>query len=204
MKKIVLLIAALTAVITSAARNSYIFLAPGFDEIEALTTVDVLRRANMDVVTVAVGDSKNIPGSTGITIMADSLLSEINPECAEWLILPGGEDGVKNLHENALVNKMLLKQAKHKGGIAAICAAPARVLAPLKILEGRSCTCYPGMSKEIYKYGGDYTAGSVVVDSEIVTSEGPATTLPFACEIIRLSRGEKTANLVAQAMLSRY
>jgi len=204
MKKLILPFLCLAAsTFTSGARNSYIFLAPGFEETEALTTVDLLRRARMNVVTVAVADTHNVTGATGITVVADSLLSEIHPEGAEWLIVPGGEPGAQNLHESRKVNDMLINQARHDGGIAAICAGPAIVLAPLKILKGKTATCYPGLQQAITDNGGEYTHGSVVVDGELVTSEGPATTMPFAIEIIRISKGERMAGLIAHSMLKR-
>lgn len=202
MKKLMLIVAALFATLTAAAAGtSYVFLAPGFEEVEALTTVDVLRRAKMNVVTVAVSDQMEVTGSTGITVKADSLITEIDTRGAEWLILPGGEEGARNLRDNAIVSGMLLRQAKHDGGIAAICAAPAMVLAPLNLLKGRSCTCYPGLESALIDAGASYNPSTVVVDGELVTSEGPATTLPFAMEIIRLSKGNRLANLVAQTML---
>lgn len=201
MKKILLMLACVAAAFTASARNSYIFLAPGFEEVEALTTVDALRRAHMNVITVAVADTRDVTGATGITVKADSLISEINPEGAEWLIVPGGQPGAENLHANATVNAMLTNQAKHEGGIAAICTGPAVVLAPLHLLEGKTATCYPGLEEAIIENGGEYTDGSVVVDGELITSEGPATSLPFAVEIIRLSKGEHIADLVAHSML---
>lgn len=201
MKKTFLLLAGLVAALAAHAANSYIFLAPGFEEVEALTTVDALRRAHMNVVTVAVGDTREVTGATGITVVADSLIADIHPDGAEWLIVPGGQPGAQNLHESAAVGKMLKRQADHDGGIASICAGPAVVLAPLHLLEGKCATCYPGLEQAITDNGGEYTEGSVVVDGELVTSEGPATTLPFAVEIIRISKGEQTANLVAHSML---
>lgn len=201
MKKILLLLAGLAATFAVHATNSYIFLAPGFEEVEALTTVDALRRAHINVVTVAVADTNEVTGATGITVVADSLIADIHPDGAEWLIVPGGQPGAQNLHENATLGKMLKRQAEHDGGIAAICAAPALVLAPLHLLEGKTATCYPGLEQAITDNGGEYTEGSVVVDGELVTSEGPATTLPFAMEIIRISKGEHIADLVAHSML---
>lgn len=201
MKKILLMFVCLVGAVAASAGKSYIFLAPGFEEVEALTTVDALRRAHMDVVTVAVADGREVTGATGITVLADSLIADIHPDGAEWLIVPGGQPGADNLHANATVGKMLKRQAAHDGGIAAICAAPAIVLAPLDILDGKCATCYPGLEESITANGGEYTEGSVVVDGELVTSEGPGTTLPFAMEIIRISKGERIADLVAHSML---
>lgn len=204
MKKLFILLSLILAGIASQAQTSYIFLAPGFEEVEAMTTVDALRRAHMNVVTVAVADTRAVTGATGITVLADSLVTEVDVDDAEWLIVPGGQPGAENLAANATVCGMLKRHAKHDGSIASICAGPAIVLAPLDILDGKTATCYPGLEKNITDNGGEYTEGSVVVDGELITSEGPATTLPFAMEIIRLSRGERVADLVAHSMLETF
>ena len=201
MKKFMLIVASIFATLSAAAQTSYVLLAPGFEEVEALTTINVLRRANMDVVTVAVADQQQVTGATGITIKADSLITEVNTDNAEWIILPGGEDGAKNLRANATVTDILLKQAEGEGGIAAICSAPALVLAPLDILDGRIATCYPGLEGALIEGGCDYERGTVIVDDDIITSAGPGTTMAFAMEIVRASKGRHLADAVAQCLL---
>jgi len=101
--------------------TSYIFLAPGFEEIEALTVLDVMRRAGMDVKTVSITDERNVAGAHGVTVTADLLYSETDFITPEWLILPGGMPGATNLSEFAPLNTLLVNQAK-SGKIAAICA----------------------------------------------------------------------------------
>ena len=91
------------------AKTSYIFLAPGVEEVEATATVDALRRASIDVVTVAVGDNLQIKGATGQTLVADSLISEINADDADWIIIPGGDPGAQNLAANSELKQIVLK-----------------------------------------------------------------------------------------------
>ena len=123
--------------------RSFIFLAEGFEEIEAITPTDVLRRAGMDVKTVSITDRHQVTGAHGITVVADLTFDEANFENAEWLIIPGGLPGAENLHNFEPLNDLLRKQAV-EGKIAAICASPAMVLAPLGLLDGKEATGYPG------------------------------------------------------------
>ena len=109
-------------------QRSFIFLAEGFEEIEAPTVVDVMRRAGMDIKTVSIGADRKVAGAHGITVEADLLFKEADFDHSEWLILPGGMPGATNLHEFTALGDLL---KVHKGKIAAICAAPAVVLAPL-------------------------------------------------------------------------
>ena len=166
------------------SQTSYIFLAPGFEEIEALATVDAMRRAGLNVVEVAVGDSKTVTGATGQTVVADALLDDIDPVDAEWIIIPGGQPGADNLHASAKVNEIIKRQNERGGKIAAICAGPAVVVAPTGVLKGKRATCYPGLGKMIESQGA-----------------GPGTTLAFAKAIISASRGEKTAEKTLSSML---
>ncbi len=183
------------------SQTSYIFLAPGFEEIEALATVDAMRRAGMKVVEVAVADTKNVTGATGQTVVADSLITEIDPTDAEWIIIPGGQPGADNLHASPKVNEIIKNQFDRGGRIAAICAGPAVVVAPTGILKGKKATCYPGLGDMIESGGGTYVKEAVVVDGNIITSEGPGTTLKFAKAIICASEGEQKASEVLASML---
>lgn len=184
------------------AKNSYIFLAPGVEEIEAVATIDALRRAGMPVVTVAVDTTLHIKGATGQTLVADSLLSDIDATDADWLIVPGGMPGAPNLHASEIVNDMLTSHFRKGGRIASICAGPAVVLAPLGILKGKKATCYPGLGNAITDNGGEYVEEKVVASPTLITSEGPGTTLPFAIAIIRETKGDKTADETAASMLT--
>ena len=123
--------------------RSYVFLANGFEEIEALTVVDVMRRAGLEVQTVSINKDNNVIGAHGVTVVADTNIYAANFEDAEWLIAPGGMPGSQNLHECKKLNDILSAHFKKDGKIAAICAAPALVLSPLGILDGKEATCYP-------------------------------------------------------------
>lgn len=178
--------------------TSYIFLAAGFEEIEALTVLDVMRRAGMDVKTVSITDSHTVIGAHGIPVKADLLYDKTDFITPEWLIIPGGMPGAENLSKFAPLNTLLINQAV-SGKIAAICAAPAVVLAPLGILDGKEATCYPGFEKKM--------ADAVKRDSPVIaldrliTANGPSAALRFALAIVANSMGEAAAQEVGSGML---
>lgn len=186
------------------SQTSYIFLAPGFEEIEALATVDAMRRAGMKIVEVSVTDTKHVTGATGQTVVADSLLTDIDPTDAEWIIIPGGQPGADNLHSSQKVNEIIKNQYERGGKIAAICAGPAVVVAPTGILKGKKATCYSGLGHMIESEGGTYVKEPVVIDGNIITSEGPGTTLMFAKAIISASVGKEKADETLSSMLALY
>lgn len=195
------LIIGLVMPFTMKSQTSYIFLAPGFEEIEALATVDAMRRAGMKIVEVAVADTKEVTGATGQTVLADSLIADIDPADAEWIIIPGGQPGADNLHASQKVNKIIRNQFDRGGRIGAICAGPAVVVAPTGILKGKKATCYPGLGNMIKSGGGTYVKEPVVVDGNVITSEGPGTTLQFAKAIISASEGSQKAAETLASML---
>lgn len=183
------------------AQTSYIFLAPGVEEVEATATIDALRRADIPVTVVAVSDNLQVKGATGQTLVADALISEVNTADADWLIIPGGDPGAQNLFANSDLRDKIVAHYNNNGRIASICAGPAVVLAPLGVLKGKKATCYPGLGDAINSNGGEYVKQTVVTDQNLITSEGPGTTLPFAIEIIRETKGDKAAESVASGML---
>lgn len=183
------------------AKTSYIFLPDGVEEVEAVSTIDALRRAGMDVVSVAIGDGNIITGATGQGLVADSLISEIDFTDANWLIIPGGMPGAPNLHASQKVNEVIVNHWNNGGNIAAICAGPAVVLAPLGILKDMVATCFPGSEKSLTDAGATYEKSPVVVDGHLITSEGPGTTMEFAKAIIASEMGRKKADEVLSAML---
>ncbi len=183
------------------AQTSYIFLAPGVEEVEATATIDALRRANMPVTVVAVSDNLQVKGATGQTLVADSLISEVNTEDADWLIIPGGDPGAQNLFANSEVKNKIMAHYKKNGRIASICAGTAVVLAPLGVLKGKKATCCPELGEGINSNGGEYLKDTVLMEQNLITSEGPGTTLPFAIAIIRATKGDDVAQSVASGML---
>ncbi len=175
--------------------RSYIFLAEGFEEIEALTVVDVMRRAGMDIKTVSITDSKEVAGAHGITVKSDLTFKEADFGGSEWLILPGGMPGSTNLASfEALCD--LLKV--HKGKIAAICAV---VLAPLGLLKDKEATCYPGFESQAKEHGAIMRDSPVIALKELITANGPSAALRFALAIVANSLGESAAQQVGGGML---
>lgn len=178
--------------------TSYVFLAPGFEEVEALTVVDVMRRAGMDVVTVSITASDIVTGSHGIPVKADKIYDKTDFILPEWLILPGGMPGATNLAAFEPLSTLLKNQAL-SGKIAAICASPAVVLAPLGILDGKEATCYPGFENQMTK--AIHRDAPVIALDRIITGNGPAAAMRFALAIVANSMGEGVAQEVGSGML---
>lgn len=181
-------------------KESFLFLAEGFEEIEALTAVDVLRRAGMPVKTVSITSSPLVTGAHGITVKADVLYDATHFTDPAWLILPGGLPGADNLHDYAPLLGLLRRQAEsRKGGIAAICAAPAVVLGVEGLLKGHRATCYPGFEDKLK--GADYVDSPVVYDDKFVLGNGPVSALKWALTIVEKELGEEKMFNVANQML---
>ncbi len=180
------------------SKKVMVILADGFEEIEAVTPVDVLRRAGIDV--IIAGLSKRIVSSTrNLRIETDVELTEITD--ADAIILPGGMPGAGNLANSEIVLKSI-KNLNEKGRIiAAICASPAFVLAPSGVLDGKKATGYPGTEQE---FGDKITVVDkpVVVDGNIVTSRGPGTALAFTLKLVELLVGREKAEELRENMLA--
>jgi 4-methyl-5(b-hydroxyethyl)-thiazole monophosphate biosynthesis len=173
-------------------------LADGFEEIEAVTPIDVLRRAGIEVTVAGVG-KKDVTGSHGITIQADVVL-EKHVGDPDAVILPGGMPGAENLRKSELLKKIIEKAKKSGAWIAAICASPAVVLSPLGILDGKRATCYPGFENQLNSKI-SFSTDRVVTDGLVITSRGPGTALEFSLEIVnRLAGPEKAAQLASQVI----
>lgn len=156
---------------------NYVFLADGFEEIEALAVVDILRRCGIETKTVSITDSLTVNGTHGVPVTADIKLSDADLDAADALILPGGLPGADNLQACDTLNKALLKAFEDGRIVAAICAAP-KVLGALGIVNGKKATCYPGVEGQLT--GATYLTDSVVRDGNLITSRGPATATAFA------------------------
>ena len=173
----------------------YLFLGTGFEEVEAVATIDVLRRAEVELTTVSVMNERSVEGAHGVRIEADKMFDEVNFSDVEMLILPGGMPGTLNLgaHEGLL---NLLRDHDKKGRrIAAICAAPA-VLGQLGILQGKQATCYPGFE---HLLGESHVGGLVVESKNIITAKGPGLSSDFAFCIIEKLVGSEVADHVYDA-----
>lgn len=180
--------------------TSYLFLADGFEEIEALATVDLLRRAGIEVKTVSINSTIAVRGAHGIEVAADITLDACGDK-ARIYIVPGGMPGSANLAADRRVCELLASQHSRGGMIAAICAAPALVLAPLGIVEGKDATCYPGMEEGLIAGGANYKKQRVVRDGHIITGNGPSSAIPFALTIIEALEGQDKADEVAGGLL---
>lgn len=178
-------------------KESLLFLAEGFEEIEAITVIDVLRRADILLKTVSITPCLQVKGAHGITIEADAAFETIETDNFDYLILPGGMPGTKHLDESEQLNKWLLAHVQNGGRVAAICAAPS-VLGRLGILKGKKATCYPGFEPALQ--GADFTAAAVEVDGNVITANGPAAALRFALSIVASIKGESVAQQVEEAM----
>lgn len=181
-------------------KESFIFLADGFEEIEALATVDILRRAGMKVTTVSIAEPA-VTGAHGVTVVADTLFADTDFTHADWLICPGGLPGAPNLHAFEPLNVLLAQHHEAGGNIAAICAAPAMVLAPLGLLRGRKATCYPGCEQGCIDGGAIMSDALVVEQPRLITGKGPAAAVDFALAIARHAMGEQAAADTAAGML---
>lgn len=178
----------------------YMFIADGFEEVEGLTSVDLLRRAGIEVKMVSIMGRKNIEGAHGIRLETDLLLSDLGKDTAEadMLVLPGGMPGTNYLRESSELADLLRAQYEAGRYVAAICAAPS-VLAGLSFLKNRKATSYPGCL-DGYELG-EYCQEPVVTDGHVITSRGVGTAIPFALTLIEKLEGAKTAGKVASSIL---
>lgn len=178
-----------------------VFLADGFEEIEALSVVDLLRRAEVETITVSISDSLRLTGRSGISVEADVLWSEEAAQGADLLVLPGGQPGTTALgkHEGL---KAQLKEAAERGVyLSAICAAPT-VLAAHGLLAGRRAVCYPGLEDSLKEGGAIVEEGCAVVrDGNVITSRGAGTAIPFALKLIEVLAGEEKADRIAESIV---
>jgi len=180
--------------------KALVFLATGFEEIETVTVVDVLRRAGVDV-TVAGLAPNVVEGAHGVKIVPDKSIDDLKVEDFDAIIVPGGNPGYKNLRKEPRVIAMIKKAFDSNKLVAAICAAPA-VLSDAGVLEGKACTIYPGMEEELEAGGGKPKQDIVVVDGNIITSRGPATALPFALKLAEKLAGKQVAEAVSKKTLA--
>ena len=177
-----------------------IFLADGFEEIEALIVVDLLRRANIEISTVSIMGRKNVTGSHNITVEADALLEETDFDSLDMLILPGGMPGTTNLADcKALTDKIKEFDEKNKM-LCAICAAPT-VFGKLGILKGKKACCFPGREDDLL--GADVQTSSVTRDGHFITSRGMGTAIDFGLAIIEHYQGSDAATSMASKIVYR-
>jgi 4-methyl-5(b-hydroxyethyl)-thiazole monophosphate biosynthesis len=170
--------------------------AEGFEEIEALTIVDVLRRAGITVDMVGIVGSM-VTGGHGVRITMDKKLPQIQAEDYNGIILPGGNPGYVNLGRSSVLLELVKKMNGQGKMVAAICASPS-VLAKAGVLEGKRATIFPGMEKEIPYPRGD----KVVVDGNVITSQGPGTAMEFALKIVEKLVGKEMSNSMKRNLIA--
>jgi len=188
-----------------------VLLAEGFEEVEAITPIDYLRRSGIEVMAVAIGKNLVVKGSHGIQVTADALLDGLLAEgkLSAWdgVVIPGGLPGSDNLAASRETGVLVTEMAAQGKLICAICAAPARVLSPLGLLKGKKFTCFPGEEEKVTSAssasnGAQWKEDRVVVDGSFITSRGAGTAGEFACAIIEKLTGEGD-KLAARVLLPK-
>lgn len=175
----------------------YVMLADGFEEIEALTVVDVLRRADIDVLTVSISNSNTVTGTHSIPVIADLLISNADLNEADMVVLPGGMPGTNNLYDSTILEKALAYRVQNNKWIAAICAAPM-ILGKRGYLNGMEAVCFPGFEKDLS--GATIKNHKVVLSGKFITSKGPGTAINFALTIVSVLKDDKIARKIKLSM----
>ena len=182
------------------SKRAVVILADGFEEIEAITAIDVLRRAGIDLVICGL-DRELVTGAHKVKVAADTTLDKFDHSDMDVIVLPGGSPGAEHLAASKRLKEVILDMYKREKIVAAICASPALVLAPSGILDGKKATCYPGM-EERFGEKIKFLKSDVVVDKNIITSRGPATAIAFSLAIVEMLAGRETADINKQRLLA--
>lgn len=173
----------------------YIFFAQGFEEIEAVATLDILRRAKLSVTSVGVG-GKTINGAHGIPLLCDITDANFDPADLEMIILPGGMPGTLNLEQSPVVRVAIDHAVKNDHWICAICAAPS-VYGHMGLLKGKNYTCFPGFEEGI---DGNHQTDRVVQDGKLITAKGPGAAIAFGLAIVEALRGKEQRNALEASL----
>lgn len=189
-------------------KGVYIFLANGFEEIEALATLDVLRRGGVDVKTVSVLYDKFVTGSHKTTVVADMTYGEFKAEVqldgtdeSDVMIFPGGMPGTRNLAENGEIISFMRLHYAEGGVVAAICAAPGLVVSQLPSLQGKHFTCFDGFEDAPVARGGIYEQKPAVRDGNLITGRGAGCAVEFGLAILAHLKGEEAAAAVRHSLM---
>lgn len=179
----------------------YTMLADGFEEVEALAVIDVLKRADYEVKTVSIQDKEVVMGAHNIGIVADLTWRRADFDQCDMIFLPGGMPGTMHLKEHAGLAEQIREFDRQGKWLAAICAAPS-VFGGLGILEGKKAICFPGFEK--YLTGADVTPERVVLDGHIFTSKGMGTAIDLGLAIVKEISGEEASEELAKSIQYRY
>lgn len=189
-------------------KGVYIFLAEGFEEIEALATADVLRRGGINVKTVSINCDTKVCGAHGIPVLADLNRNDFNAsivldgtEESDVMIFPGGMPGTKHLAEDHDLMEMMKRHFAEGGTVAAICAAPGLVVSQLSDLQGRMFTCYDGFEELPSSKGAEYVKTPAVSDGNLITGRGPGCAVDFALAIVEHLQGQDLADGIRSSMM---
>ena len=174
----------------------YVFFAHGFEEIEAIVTLDILRRAELDVQSVGVG-AKTVTGSHGITIHCDISDREATPKGLDMIILPGGMPGTLNLEKSKIVQAFIDYTVKNDIWLGAICAAPS-ILGHKGLLKGKKAVCFPGYEQELFE--AEVTDGRLEQDGKIITAKGAGVTQEFALKLVECLLGKERADILGASL----
>lgn len=173
-------------------------LAQGCEELEAVTIIDLLRRANVDVVTVGL-DDQPVKASRGTVLIPDAVIDEVMEQDFDMIVLPGGLGGADQLNNDQRILSLLKRLSQQEKYTAAICAAP-KVLATAGLLDNRKATAYPGTLEGLALQSTQLTSNTVQIDGKVVTSRGPGTAMDFALKLIELLLGKDTRNAVEKPL----
>ena len=176
----------------------YVFLADGFEEIEGLTVVDLLRRAEIETITVSVMGREEIIGSHRIPVVADTLIGDVHPTVEDLLVLPGGMPGTTNLDEHPGVKRVVEDYVTSGKYVAAICAAPS-ILGGMGLLKGKRAACYPSVEDKLS--GAVISRLPVVQDGNIITSRGMGTAIDFALKLTEILFDREKAEELAASII---
>ena len=182
-------------------KKAVMLFANGYEEVEALMTVDLLKRAGVDIRLVSINDDMTVTGSHGISVAMDTKLSRIQLKEEDAIIIPGGMPGTMNLGVDVAVTGALKQMNRDGKIVAAICAAPS-VLDKCGILEGKKATCYPGFEDKLT--GAEIVNKAVVTDGNVITSRGLGTSMEFGFELIKKLISEEKAEEVREQIVFMY
>jgi 4-methyl-5(b-hydroxyethyl)-thiazole monophosphate biosynthesis len=179
-------------------KNIAVHLAEGFEEIEAISIIDVLRRADFNVSVISVTGKNEVTSKQNVTVAADQLFENVDYEKIDMIVLPGGMPGAKNLKEHKALGEKILSFYKSGKPLGAICAAPI-VFGNLGILENKNATCFPGFEDELK--GANLTGNDVEVDGKIITGKGAGVAILFALKIVEFIKGKESADELGKRMV---
>ena len=181
--------------------KALIVLADGFEDVEAVAAIDVLRRGGVEVVTASLSGEPKVRSAHGVAMLADASFADVSGEAFDAIVLPGGGEGTQNLISSQALLERLRRQKDDGGLLCAICAAPT-VLAKQGYLKGRKAACYPGLENVLEENGAEpVTDEEVVKDGRFITSRGVGTAIPFALKLIKVLAGEDRAREIGRSIV---